>query len=150
VHAPASRFAVAGPTRSRAGDATEVSWPVHDGLDLSRLPGPEAGVTEFLCTDDLQAGWLAVTHPHVGVAVRLGFDPAVFRTPWLWGVFGGWRGHELLLTELCTSRPGSLTTAVAEGSAASLDAGASLETEVVVTVTRDFDPDAPGDQDPLR
>lgn len=151
IHLPASRLSVAGPTRTRAGEATEVCWPVHDGsLDLSRLPGPEAGVTEFLCTEDLRAGWCAVTHGGPGVAVRFRFDPAVFRTPWLWGVFGGWRGHHLLLTELCTSRPGSLTTAIADGSAATLVAGATLETEVVVTVSRTFDPDAPGDEDPLR
>jgi hypothetical protein len=150
VHLPVSRLAVAGPTRSRAGDATSVSWPVHGGtLDLSRLPGPEAGVTEFLCADDLQAGWCAVTHPKHGVAVRLDFDPAVFRTPWLWGVFGGWRGHQLLLTELCTSRPGSLATAVADGSAATLASGATLETDVVMTVSGEFDADAPGDEDPL-
>jgi hypothetical protein len=151
VHLPVSRLTVAGPTPSRAGDATQVNWPIHGGsLDLSRLPGPDAGVTEFLCADDLRAGWCAVTHPGPGVAVRFGFDPAVFATPWLWGVFGGWRGHQLLLTELCTSRPGSLATAVADGSAATLAAGQTLETEVVVTVSTNFDPDAPGDVDPLR
>jgi hypothetical protein len=150
VHLPVRRLLVAGPTQSRAGDAREVTWPVHDGsLDLSRLPGNESGVTEFLCAEDLQAGWCTVTHPGPRVAVRLGFDPAVFRTPWLWGVFGGWRGHHLLLTELCTSRPGSLATAVVDGSAATLAAGATLDTEVVVTVSRTFDPDAPGDEDPL-
>jgi hypothetical protein len=151
VHLPVSRLDVAGPTKSRAGDASQVQWPVHDeSLDLSRLPGPEAGVTEFLCAEDLRAGWCTVTHPEPGVAVRLGFDPAVFRTPWLWGVFGGWRGHQLLLTELCTSRPGSLATAVLDGSAATLGAGQTLETEVTVTVSNQFDSDAPGDEDPLR
>jgi hypothetical protein len=151
VHLPATRLMVAGPTQFRAGDTSEVSWPVHDGsLDLSRLPGPEIGVTEFLCAEDLREGWCAVTHPGPGVAVRLDFDPVVFRTPWLWGVFGGWRGHHLLLTELCTSRPGSLATAVADGSAATLAAGATLETEVTVTLSRTFEPTARGDEDPLR
>jgi hypothetical protein len=150
VHLPVSRLAVAGPTPSRAGDATQVSWPIHDGgLDLSRLPGPETGVTEFLCAEDLRAGWCAVTHPGPGIAIRFGFDPEVFRTPWLWGVFGGWRGHQLLLTELCTSRPGSLATAVADGSAATLAAGKTLETEIVVTVSTSFDPEVAGDVDPL-
>jgi hypothetical protein len=151
VHVPVGTLTVSGPTRSRAGAATRVSWPVHDGsLDLSRFPGPDLGVTEFLCADDLRAGWCAVTHPEVGVAVRLGFDPTVFPTPWLWGVFGGWRGHHLLLTELCTSRPGSLATAVEDGSAATLAAGETVDTELVVTVSRNFDPDAAGDADPLR
>ena len=127
-----------------------MSWPNHDGIDLSRLPGPEAGVTEFLCADDLRDGWCTVTHPEQGLAVRLEFDPGVFRTPWLWGVFGGWRGHHLLLTELCTSRPGSLATAVADGSAGHLAAGDTLDTEVVITVSREFDRECAGDADPLR
>lgn len=151
VHMPASRMAVAGPTASRAAGAAEVGWPVHEGeLDLSRLPGPEVGITEFLCAEDLRDGWCAVAHPDRGLAVRFEFDPTVFRTPWLWGVFGGWRGHHLLLTELCTSRPGSLASAVADGTAATLAAGSRLETQVVVTVSDRFDPDAPGDVDPLR
>ena len=67
----------------------------------------------------------------------------------LWRVLGGWRGHYVLLTEPCTSLPGNLATAIDNGSAATLAAGASIETEMRVLVSRQFDPDALGDQDPL-
>jgi hypothetical protein len=98
---------------------------------------------------DIREGWCAVTHPTHGVAVRIEFDKEVYRTPWLWRVLGGWRGHYVLLTEPCTSLPGNLATAIQNDSAATLAAGASLETEMRVVVSREFVADAPGDQDPL-
>lgn len=151
IHLPASRMGVAGPTASRAGVVDHVNWPISaDGQDLSCLPGPDAAVTEFLYALDLREGWCVVTHPAHGVAIRVCFDKEVFGTPWLWGVFGGWRGHHVLLTEPCTSHPGSLASNVTNGgSAATLEAGATLETELTITVATRFNPAAPGDQDPL-
>ena len=147
VHAPASRMNVVAPAPS-LGDATSVDWPVHDGRDLSILPGPDAGTLEFIYPVDLRAGWCAVTHPSHGLAVRVEFDPEVFRTPWQWRVCGGWRGHYFLLTEPCTSRPGSLADAVANSSAAVLDAESSIDTELVISVFTSFDEGASGDVDP--
>lgn len=148
VHLPASRLGVVGRPDS-LGVADTVHWPRWNGSDLSQIPGREANVLEFLYARDLREGWCAVTHPRRGVAVKMSFDPHVFATPWLWRVFGGWRGHHLLLTELCTSQPGSLADAIANGSAARLDASATLETEIRVLVSTEFDPTAPGNSDPL-
>jgi len=50
-------------------------------------------------------------------------------------VYGGWRGHYVLLTEPCTSRPGSLVENVERGTAARLEAGATLETSVAIRVS---------------
>jgi len=66
--------------------------------------------------------------------LRLAFDPDVFRTTWLWGVYGGWRGHYLLLTEPCTSAPGGLASSIADGTAAVLAPGEELETTATATV----------------
>lgn len=148
VHVPVSRMGVVAPAPS-LGDVREVTWPVNDGTDLSQLAGPEADVLEFLYAKDLREGWCAVTHPAHGVAVRIEFDKEVFRTPWLWRVLGGWRGHHVLLTEPCTSLPGNLASAIDNDSAATLAPGASLETEMRVVVSREFDPQASGDHDPL-
>jgi hypothetical protein len=148
VHVPASTMGVIPPAPS-LDDAREVSWPLYEGNDLSRLAGPEADVLEFLYAKDLRAGWCAVTHPSHGVAVRIEFDKDVYRTPWLWRVLGGWRGHYVLLTEPCTSLPGTLASAIENDSAATLAGGSSLQTYVRVVVSREFDPNAPGDRDPL-
>ena len=152
VHLPAGRVGVEPPFWGRAAaGADEMSWPVAgDGArhDLSRLPGPEAGFTEWLFTKDLRDGWCAVTHPSAGVGLELAFDREVFPTVGLWGVFGGWRGHYLLLTEPTTSPPGSLADNVARGRAATLEPAGVLETEVVATVLTQVDPEAGGNQRP--
>lgn len=155
VHLPAGRVGVEPPFWGRAGEGMgELSWPVHaDGSgarhDLSRLPGPEAGCTEWLFARDLREGWCAVTHPSTGLGLELAFDREVFSTVWLWGVFGGWRGHYVLLTEPCTSTPGSLADNVARGRAATLEVGDVLETGVVATVLARVDPHAEGDRRPV-
>jgi hypothetical protein len=55
----------------------------------------------------------------------------------------------VLLTEPCTSLTGDLAAAIQNESAATLAADASLETEMRVVISSEFDTDAPGDQDPL-
>jgi galactose mutarotase-like enzyme len=143
IHLPASRLGVEAPYFGRAEESVrELAWPLHEDKsgaqqDLSLVPGPESGWTEFLFARDLREGWCAVTHPSAGVGLELVFDRDVFSTVWLFGVYGGWRGHYFLLTEPCTSPPGSLADAVAGGRAATLEAGESLETEVVATVLTD-------------
>ena len=151
VHLPAGRVGVKPPNYGRAGaGAGELSWPLDVSVpgDLSVLPGPEVGLTEWLFALELREGWCAVTHPSVSVGLELAFDREVFSTVWLWGVFGGWRGHYILLTEPCTSPPGSLADNVERGTAASLDPGGVLETEVVATVITDVDPRVHGDRRP--
>jgi hypothetical protein len=131
---PATRLGVADPEHSRFGaGCDEVSWPMHAGEDLQRVLGPERGLTEWLYARDLEEGSCAVVHGN-GVGLRLAFDPSVFRTVWTWGVYGGWRGHYVLLTEPSTSPPGGLAASVAAGTAALIEPGEVLETAVAATV----------------
>lgn len=134
IELPASRMGVADAGHSRFGEGCEeVSWPLHGGDDLQRVLGPERGLTEWLYARELDAGRCAVVHEN-GVALRLAFDPSVFRTVWTWGVYGGWRGHYVLLTEPSTSPPGGLAANLAAGTNAWIEPGAVLETEVVATI----------------
>jgi galactose mutarotase-like enzyme len=154
LHLPAERLGVQPPYYGRAGEGVgELSWPLHaeaEGAhhDLSRVPGPETGLTEFFFARDLREGWCVVTHPSVGIGLELAFEREVFPTVWLFGVYGGWRGHNFLLTEPCTSTPGSLADSVANGSAATLGPGDSLGTAVVATVLSDVDPHADAERRP--
>ncbi len=118
----------------RFGGDLRLGWPTHGAVDLRAVPSPETGLSEWLYTPDGSAGRCEVVHPSRGVGLRLDYDPSVFRTTWLWGVYGGWRGHYLLLTEPSTGPPGGLAANVADGTAAQLAAGAVLETEVTATV----------------
>lgn len=126
------------------GTRGDVSWPHFldaAGIrqDLRAMPPPESGLTEFLYTRDLEEGWCAVTHPQLALGLALSFDLAVFPRIWLFGVYGGWRGHYVLLTEPSTGKPGSLADNVAAGTAATIEADASLETEVTAEVLTEVD-----------
>ena len=126
VSRPAGTLPRKRPCRSR--------WPVHDGLDLGAVLPAASGLTEWLYAVGLREGWCAVTHPSRSVGLALQFDPHLFRTTWLWGVYGGWRGHYVLLTEPSTSPPGGLARNVADGTAAWLDADSAIETAVTAVV----------------
>ncbi len=126
--------AVAAQPGRFADEAMPLRWPLHGDVDLAAMPPEDAGLTEWLHTVGVREGWCEVVHPSRSVGLRLAFDPEVFRTTWLWGVYGGWRGHYVLLTEPCTSPPGGLAANVADGTAAWLDPGAVLETHVTATV----------------
>jgi hypothetical protein len=135
IHLPATALAgVPGQAGRFAAAPARLGWPHHGAVDLAALPGPETGLTEWLYATGLEAGWCAVTHPRWALGLELAFDPELFRTAWLWGVYGGWRGHHVLLTEPSTSPPGGLARNVADGTAAWLAARATLETAVTATV----------------
>jgi hypothetical protein len=117
-----------------AGVPMPLSWPTDEGVDLGAVLPPDACVTEWLHTVGVREGWCEIDHPPRSVGLRIAFDPEVFRTTWLWGVYGGWRGHYVLLTEPCTSAPGGLAASIADGTAAELGAGETLDTRVTATV----------------
>jgi hypothetical protein len=155
VYLPTSSLKVEPPYLGRAGrNAAACSWPLHideSGVehDLSRTP-PASDLSEFFWADGLGEGWCATVHPSVGVGLGLAFDPAVFPAVLLFGDYGGWRGHYFLLTEPCTSPPGSLADAVESGSAAMVAAGEALETDIVATVLEGADGGGPAGERPPR
>lgn len=135
IHLPARSIEAVPSQAGRFASApAALGWPLHEGTDMGAVPGVESGLTEWLYARDLVDGWCAVTHPAAGVGLGLAFDRELFRTVWLWGVYGGWRGHYVLLTEPSTGPPGGLARNVEDGTAAWLGAGAVLETRVVATV----------------
>ena len=134
IHLPAKTMTAVPEQPGRFGDAPDVlAWPEHGGVDMSTVETAESGLTEWLYTRDLDAGWCAVSHAH-GAGLVYEFDPEVFEMVWLWGVYGGWRGHYVLLTEPSTSPPGGLAESVASGTARTLGAGGVLEMDAAVTV----------------
>jgi hypothetical protein len=150
IHLPARTMeAVPGQAGRFARARGPLAWPLHDGVDMGRVAGIESGLTEWLFARELLDGWCAVTHPAAGVGLGLSFDAGVFKTVWLWGVYGGWRGHYVLLTEPGTSPPGGIAQAVADGTAAWLDAGQTLETTTVATILEDVGDAGAADAEPV-
>ena len=147
IHLPTRSVSPVSVQPGRFGDGPEeLSWPSHGDVDMGAVPSADAGLTEWLYTRELDEGWCAVMHPSHGVGLSLTFDEKLFKTVWLWGVYGGWRGHYVLLTEPCTSAPGGLAASIADGTAAWIESGGMIETRVVATILNDVRTAAPDER----
>ena len=154
TRASTSRPPFSPPSRSSraefAASPSNIGWPYHGEIDVGSVQRPDSGLVEWLHPLSLREGWCAVSHPTQRVGLGLEFDRQVFRTTWIWGVYGGWRGHYVVLTEPSTSPPGGLARNVAAGTAAHLPGHGVLETEVRAVVLDHIDPATPSDERPGR
>jgi hypothetical protein len=128
---------------ARLEPAQRSTWPealLRDGgtVDLSRVPGPDAGSHDDVYLTDLDAGWIEVENAALGLAFRLHFDPILF--PWVisWQPYGGARAMPLagayaLGIEPWTSRH-CLADAVETGEALALGPGEVLSTTLRAVV----------------
>lgn len=121
-------------------DKQPFAWPharsaQGDAVDMRVVPAPDAATCDFYYATDLAAGWCALSDAQARYRCELTFDPAVFRSVWVFGAYGGWRGHYVTILEPCTGYPYRLEDAVAQGTAIRLAAGEELETTVTMGVT---------------
>jgi galactose mutarotase-like enzyme len=144
---PAARTLVTIPEMwedtARLEPGQRTSWP-HGRLraggtvDLRDLPGPEAGSHDDTYLTDLDAGTLRVANPALGRALRLDWDPAVFRWIIAWMPFGGAHAMPLAGAYALGIEPwvaqGSLAEAAAAGAALTVPAGGTLETTLTITM----------------
>ena len=144
---PAARTLVTIPEMwedtARLEPGQRTSWP-HGRLraggtvDLRDLPGPEAGSHDDTYLTDLDAGTLRVANPALGRALRLDWDPAVFRWIIAWMPFGGAHAMPLAGAYALGTEPwvaqGSLAEAAAAGAALTVPAGGTLETTLTITM----------------
>jgi galactose mutarotase-like enzyme len=124
-------------------------WP--DGLlrsggtvDLRQVPGPEAESHDDVYLTDLEAGWVTVENPRLGLSFRLDFDASLFRWLVSWQAYGGARalplaGSYALGIEPWTTRL-PLEQAVAAAEAIVLGPGERLSTTVRATFERTAPP----------
>lgn len=120
--------------------AAEPSPFAPDGVhDMSRVLPREAGVFGGHWATDLADGWLALTDTAARRGIAIVFDREVFPHAWLWQVYGGWRGHELLAMEPWTSHPQDIGGAVEAGRARRLEPGERLETWVAFALHEGLD-----------
>jgi galactose mutarotase-like enzyme len=120
-------------------DKQPFDWPQAHGaggeaVDMRVVPPADAAACDFYYATNLAGGWCALTDAQDGVGFGLAFDPAIFRSVWVFGAYGGWRGHYTAILEPCTGYPYQLETAVAQGTASRLAAGETLETTVTAVL----------------
>ena len=120
-------------------DKEPFAWPTArspqgTAVDMRVAPGPDAATCDFYYATELAGGWCALTDAASGVGFGLAFDPAIFRSVWVFGAYGGWRGLYTTILEPCTGYPYQLEDAVAQGTAGRLAAGATIETTVTAVL----------------
>jgi hypothetical protein len=108
--------------------------------DLREIPGPEHRSHDDIYISGLEATWLAVTNPRLGLTFRLEWEPAELAWVILWQAYGGadappLTGSYALGVEPWTSRL-NLEDAVASGEAIELAPGESFATRFAASVTR--------------
>jgi len=138
IDLPASLVHPEASFNDRLG-AHPFAWPAGrdrqgDPLDLRAVPPPEAATYDFYYATDLAAGWCALTDTQSSSGFGLSFDPSLFRSVWVFGSYGGWRGHYTTILEPCTGYPYQLETAIAQGTASRLAAGATIDTSVTAVL----------------
>jgi hypothetical protein len=79
---------------ARLEPAQRSPWPtarLRGGgqVDLSEVPGPEAGSHDDVYLTDLAGGWVAVENARLGLSFRLDWDPAIFNWIISWQPYGG-------------------------------------------------------------
>lgn len=140
IDLPAGRVLVDEGFRDRLA-ADSFSWPHAPGVDggtvdMRQVPPQEAATCDFYYAVELDAGWCALTDSAARAGFGLVFDPAVFRSVWVFGAYGGWRGLYTTILEPCTGYPYRLEDAIAQGTASRLAAGETLTTEVTAVLYR--------------
>jgi hypothetical protein len=120
-------------------DKQPFAWPHARGaegepVDMRAVPPPDAATCDFYYATNLAGGWCSLTDAANGIGFGLTFDPAVFRSVWVFGAYGGWRGHYVTILEPCTGYPYQLETAVTQGTASRLGAAETLETTVTAVL----------------
>ena len=121
------------------------AWPlaqvrgVEIPLDLSLVPGPQAGFGELLYLSQLTAGWYAVIDPSQKLGFGLAWDHKVMPNLWLWQVYGAAPGYPwwdrvyVVALEPWTSIPNNLNQAIASGTQATLKGGERITFKCTAT-----------------
>ncbi len=112
----------------RGGGRSHFTWPKQviggNTWDMRTLPAADSGMSELMESTRMETGTCAVSHPSLGVGLRLDFDLADLPECWTFASYGGWQNLHVLVLEPATRgvlKPGevrrwSLTATVERGS----------------------------------
>jgi hypothetical protein len=102
--------------------------------DMRQCKPSDSRLAEFQYATELKAGWCALTDTKSGIGMGIAFDPAVFRSCWLFASYGGWRNLQTVVLEPCTGYPVSVADGIAQGTHRVLAAGESIECDVTAVI----------------
>jgi len=122
---------------------THYNWPYAadkngNMVDMRKVAPPSSGTMDFHYATGLKAGWLALTDTKRMEGVALVFRKDVFKSIWLWLVYGGWRNIYVAAVEAWTGYPAKLSDAVDHGKYSILKPGETLECETRLMIYKGF------------
>lgn len=122
---------------------TEFTWPIankdHHQIDLSKIPGPEAGFSELIYLKELAAGWYAVMDPEEQIGIGFSWDKDIFPYLWFWCVYGKfptypwWDRVYCIALEPWTSIPNNLDQAISSNYQLKIKGGDSITFNLCAT-----------------
>lgn len=135
MYAPAGEYevVVAAPDEAMVGQ--KFAWPVCGEVDFSKIQPPESRTVYSFVAMPAAGGSYGVVHPAKGTGLRVDFDPEYFPCLSVWPIYGGWRGHHCIMSEVFTAWPAVLDEAMKTGDAYTLAAGQAVTTTVAYTAT---------------
>lgn len=139
IDLPATTCIVDAGFRGRLGEQTEsFTWPLAQTptgtVDMRAVPPISAQACDFYYGTGLSAGWCALTDGVSQSGFGMAFDPAVFKSVWVFGAYGGWRNHYTTILEPCTGYPYRLEDAIAQGSVSRIAGNSTLTTALTVSL----------------
>jgi hypothetical protein len=129
----------AGGPPSLLESGARYDWPLTgDGLDLSRVPGSDAGRAILAYLEGFSAGWYAITNSELGFGIGFTWPVELFPYAWFWqemlasAGYPWYRGVYVMAIEPASSYPGQgLEAVIAKtGTQRVLAPGESVEAEI--------------------
>lgn len=121
----------------------EFAWPTIQAeekmVNLSTVPGPDAGFSELLYLKDLTDGWYAVLDEDKKIGIGFSWDLRVFPYLWFWCVYGKFPGYPwwdrvyCIALEPWTSIPNNLNDAIRTNRQFTIKGGDSITTKLQAT-----------------
>lgn len=94
---------------------------------IDRIPGPDAQQQEFVYARGLSEAWCGVSNARTQRSFVIRFEAEQMPYVWVFGSYGKWRGHYVLMPEPCTNVPYDLETAFKNGTCGVLPAAGRYE-----------------------
>jgi hypothetical protein len=142
VHSP--RFAPNG----MLDPAAEFQWPIagsiNNTIDLSNIPGREAGNSELIYLKELTGGWYAILDTKNKIGFGLAWELEIFRYLWFWSVYGKFPGYPwwdlvyCIALEPWTSMPNNLSDAIKANTQMKIKGGDSITTNLCATALQGY------------
>jgi hypothetical protein len=106
--------------------------------DITRIPGRDAKSVDVVFMKELEEGWYGLTNRRRQVGFGMAWDKDLFKYLWMWQVYGGhtdypWYGrtYNCALEPFTSYPPGGIRKAIDNGTALTMEPGATIETELV-------------------